>query len=65
MLKRSEREKHFEIQSQLSDEAKQLRKQFAQLQLQKLDAQIRRGTITPAPSGHNAGARTDAKETQG
>lgn len=45
------------IRNDLSPAAKRLRQQFARLQLQRLDAQLRRGRITDLPGTREDDAR--------
>lgn len=48
-LNKQQKQRAEETQSEWSDEAKRLRRNFAVLMLEKLDAQIRRGRITNSP----------------
>lgn len=48
-LRKEEQARLDEERDHLTDEAKELRRNFALLLLKKLDAQIRRGRITNAP----------------
>lgn len=48
-LSKGQKKRAEETQSEWSDEAKKLRRNFALMMLEKLDAQIRRGRITNSP----------------
>lgn len=44
-----ERKRYFDVYSQLTEEQKLLRRQFALWQLERLDSQLRRGRISDSP----------------
>ncbi len=48
-LNKEQEQRAKETQSEWSEEAKRLRRNFALMMLEKLDAQIKRGRITPSP----------------